>query len=169
MIAFLKRHSVFIFVTGICFFMDRLTKHLAVSFLKGRHSTPIVENFLDLTYVENRGAAFGLFSNIDSIFRIPFLTVVALLALLFIVYIYLKLSQEERLTRLSLSFVLGGALGNIYDRLLHGYVVDFIDAHYYRIFTWPTFNFADIVISIGAGLIVLSLIMEGVKQKSEDR
>jgi signal peptidase II len=164
MIAFLKKHSVFITITLFCFFIDRLTKHLAVLFLKGRRSVSIVDNFLDLTYVENKGAAFGLFSNIDSMFRIPFLTLVALLALIFIVYIYLKLSQEERMTRLSLSFVLGGAIGNIYDRFLHGYVVDFIDVHYYRLFTWPTFNFADIVISIGAGLIVLSLIIGGLKE-----
>jgi len=161
---FLKKHSVFIFVTGICFFMDRFTKHLAVSFLKGRHSVSIFENFFNLTYVENTGAAFGLFSNMDRVFRIPLLTLVALLALVFIIYIYLKLSQEERITRLSLSFVLGGAIGNICDRMLHGYVVDFIDVHYYRTFTWPAFNFADIVISIGAGLIVLSLIIGGTKE-----
>ncbi len=165
MIDLLKRHGIFISVTFVCFVMDRLTKHLAVSFLKGRRSVSLIENFLDLTYVENTGAAFGLFSNIDSMFRIPFLTIVAILALIFIVYIYLKLSREERMTCLSLSFVLGGALGNIWDRISQGYVVDFIDVHYYRIFTWPTFNFADIVISVGAGLIVLSLIIEGKKAK----
>lgn len=156
-------HSRFVVVSIICFIFDRLTKYLAVSYLKGRHSVSIIENFLDLSYVENRGAAFGLFANIENTMRIPLLTFIAICALLFIVYIYLKLSSEERLTKLSLSFIFGGALGNIYDRVLHGYVVDFIDLHYKRIFTWPTFNFADIVISIGAGLIVLSMIIGGVK------
>ncbi len=170
MIDLVKRHSLFISVTIICFAVDQFTKHLAVSFLKGRRSISIIENFLDLTYVENTGAAFGLFSGIDSMLRIPLLTIIALLSLIFIVYIYMKLSGEERMTRLSLSFVLGGAIGNIWDRISHGYVVDFIDVHYYRIFTWPTFNFADITISVGAGLIVLSLIIGDVRRgKTEDR
>lgn len=158
---FFKKHKVFIGIALISFILDRLTKGLAVNFLKGRKGVTIIENFLDLSYVENRGAAFGLFAGIDSAFRIPVLTIIAFIALGFIIYIYIKLNHEEKLTRLSLSLILGGALGNIYDRILHGYVVDFIDVHYYRIFTWPTFNFADIVISLGAGLIVLSLIPGG--------
>lgn len=167
MINFLKRHAIFIVISLFSFLIDRITKHLAVSLLKGRHSVTIIDNFLDLTYVENRGAAFGLFSNIDSMFRIPVLTLVAFFALIFIVYIYIKLSREEWISRYSLSLILGGAIGNIWDRLLHGYVVDFIDAHYYRNFTWPTFNFADITISIGAGLIILSMIAGGIKKDKE--
>lgn len=162
-----KKHLVFIIVTLVCFIGDRVTKHLAVAYLKGRSSVNIIENFLDLSYVENTGAAFGLFTGLDSALRVPLLTVIAIFALLFIIYIYVKVAQEDWLTRMSLSLVMGGALGNIWDRVKHGYVVDFIDVHYYRHFTWPTFNFADIVITIGAGLIILSLITGGTKKNEE--
>jgi signal peptidase II len=154
------KHYYYIVIAITCFLVDRITKYLAVSYLRGRRSVEIIKNFLDLSYAENTGAAFGLFANIDKVFRVPVLTLIALIALILIIYIYFKLSPEDRLTRLSLSFISGGAIGNIWDRILHGYVVDFIDVHYYRYFTWPTFNFADIVITLGAGLIVLGFILD---------
>ncbi|HEY4717210.1 MAG TPA: signal peptidase II [bacterium] len=145
-------------ILPVCFIIDRIAKSLAVLHLKNKSSIIIINNFLNLSYVENKGAAFGLLSTLDHKLRMPILSLIAFIALFFIIYLYMHLKTDERLMKISFSFILGGAAGNIWDRVMQGYVVDFIDVHYYRYFTWPAFNFADIVITAGAGLIIFGAL-----------
>jgi signal peptidase II len=107
---------------------------------------------LNIVYVENRGVSFGLLSE----FNIPFyLGILSLIISGYIVYLILK--TKNKLEIIGLSLILGGALGNGYDRLVNGYVVDFIDI-YFKKYHWPAFNFADLFITLGAILFFIQIL-----------
>lgn len=107
---------------------------------------------LNVVYVENRGVSFGLLSE----FNIPFyLGILSLIISGYIVYLILK--TKNKLEIIGLSLILGGALGNGYDRLVNGYVVDFIDI-YIKKYHWPAFNFADLFITLGAILFLIEIL-----------
>jgi signal peptidase II len=114
-------------------------------------------DYFHLRYVENPGAAWGLWSNLPDRFRQPFFLVVSVLALGFILFMYSRLAEAHRFLRTALALVTGGALGNFMDRLLRGYVIDFIDWHWRNApgMRWPTFNVADVAITVGVGLILV--------------
>ncbi|MEW5803870.1 MAG: signal peptidase II [bacterium] len=133
--------------------LDAVTKHLAQAFLSQIHSLTIIPNFFHLTYVENRGAAFGLLAETSARFRTPFFIIVSVLAILFIAVFYWRL-EGGCWTHLSLIFILAGALGNLIDRLRLGWVIDFLDFHWYQ-YHWPAFNVADMAICIGAGILLI--------------
>jgi signal peptidase II len=116
-----------------------------------------VEDYWHFRYVENPGAAWGLFGNLPESARRPFFHVVSLVALGFILYMYLKLEPGQHGVRWALALVTGGALGNFVDRLVRGYVIDFIDWHWRNQpgMHWPTFNVADAAICVGVGLLLL--------------
>jgi len=116
----------------------------------------VVENYWHFRYVENPGAAWGLWANLPERFRQPFFLGVSVLALGFISFMYSRLHESQRFLRTALSLVLGGAVGNFLDRLIRGYVIDFIDWHWRDTpgLRWPTFNMADVAISVGVALIL---------------
>jgi len=107
-----------------------------------------------MKYVENEGAAWGMFQNLSERVRSVFFTVISLAAVAFIVGYYRKLRREERYGQVALALLLSGAVGNFIDRLARGYVVDFIDWHAGS-FTWPTFNIADSCIVLGVAMLLL--------------
>lgn len=117
----------------------------------------LVDDYWHFRYVENPGAAWGLLGTLPASVRRPFFHVVSLSALAFILMMFLRLKPEERMERLALALVAGGALGNFVDRLLRGYVIDFIDWHWRNQpgLHWPTFNVADAAICAGVGLMLL--------------
>ncbi|QRK11824.1 signal peptidase II [Archangium violaceum] len=121
-----------------------------------------IENYWHFRYVENPGAAWGLFANLPESVRRPFFHLVSLVALGFIFFMYVRLTPEQRMTRWALALVTGGALGNFVDRLLRGYVIDFIDWHWRNQpgMRWPTFNVADAAICVGVGLLLLDSLFE---------
>jgi signal peptidase II len=121
------------------------------------HRLSIVPNWFDLTYTANPGAAFSLFASLPSWARTAFLCATATLAAA-IVLVLLTRGQNTRLTAWALALILGGALGNLVDRLRLGVVIDFIDVHYYS-YHYPIFNLADCAITIGVGLILLNTIL----------
>ncbi len=129
---------------------DIITKRVAVFSLKDISTVPIIQDILHLTYVENRGAAFGMLQNQRWIFMI--ITVIVIIA---IIYFKTKNKLTSKLLDLGLSFVLGGAVGNMIDRVILGYVVDFID---FQIINFPVFNVADIFVVIGAIILVIFYI-----------
>ena len=131
---------IFIIVTSVIF-LDQLTKFLALRFLQLNTPVPLIKNFLNLTLVHNRGAAFGFFQN-----QLLLFVLVSLFAIGLILY---NLKTNSIILKLSLSLILGGAIGNLVDRLRFGFVVDFLDLR-----IWPVFNIADSVITIAA--LVLS-------------
>lgn len=115
-------------------------------------------NFLGLHYVENRGAAWGFLSNYEGSWRRGFFITVGLIAVCFILFLVVRAEPERLLLITSLGFVIGGAFGNIIDRIRYGYVVDFIAWHPF--FAWPTFNIADSLICVGVGLLFIDGILD---------
>lgn len=151
-----KLLAVFFWVSGILV-LDQVSKALVVRTLEVHQSVPVIESFFHLTLVHNTGAAFGLLARAPAWFRQPFFllaTVVAVLALL----LFLRHTDEtKRLTVLSIAAIIGGALGNLIDRLRYGHVIDFLDFHW-RGYHWPAFNVADTCITLGViGIVLVSL------------
>lgn len=133
---------------------DQVSKALVVGSLGLGQSHPLVPGFLHFTLVRNTGMAFGLLSGADIPFKAALVTLLSVAAMGAVTYYALKSPQSERLTRIGLTFILGGAMGNIIDRARLGYVVDFVDV-FYQDTHWPAFNVADTCICIGVGLLLL--------------
>lgn len=112
---------------------------------------------LMIRYTENPGAAFGLFRSFPASARGPLFHLVSIGAVLLITAYFLRLSgaRQERWARIGLPLVLGGALGNWVDRLARGFVIDFIEAHWRDVYTWPSFNVADSAIVVGVAFLVI--------------
>jgi signal peptidase II len=119
----------------------------------------VLRNYLDFQYAENCGGAWGLLHGAREGLRKPFFLLVTIGAVIFILHLYRGLEQGQRAMRWALPLVLGGAIGNLADRTRLGYVVDFIHAHWRDKFHWPTFNVADIAITVGIGLMLLEYIL----------
>jgi signal peptidase II len=143
--------------------LDRLTKIIVDRSMPLHHSVPIIDGLFNLTYVRNTGAAFGIFAGSHEAFRLPFLIVVSLLALGFVVVMLKRLREEETGLITALAFIIAGALGNLVDRVLYGEVIDFLD-FYWSHYHWPAFNLADSCITIGVLITLYYLI----KAKGED-
>ena len=129
--------------------LDQLSKLWAIRVLKPGNRIPIIKDVLELTYVENRGAAFGILQN-----RQIFFLIISLIGLVGILLVLSKMPEDRRYLPLSLClvFVASGAVGNMIDRMFRHYVVDFI---YFKPIDFPVFNIADIYVTVSAGLMVL--------------
>ncbi len=134
---------------------DRLTKMAALEHLAQRPPIEVLP-FFDLVLVFNTGAAFGLLRDAGGWQNTAFIGF-ALLVSAFIVYALVRAHRSDLQVAVALALILGGALGNVIDRLLYGYVIDFIDLHY-RVWHWPAFNIADAAITVGAVLLVLDTL-----------
>ncbi len=120
---------------------------------------PIIRDYLDLQYAENCGGAWGLLHGASEAVRRPFFLLVTVGAIAFIVHLYRGLEKGHTATRWALPLVLGGAIGNLVDRVRLGYVVDFIHMHIKTRAHWPTYNVADIAITVGIGLMLLEYVI----------
>jgi len=118
----------------------------------------LVDGFFAFSYVRNPGAAWGFLSTADGSFRLPFFITVTLVAMVFMLYIFIRLEPGQWLLMLALSSILGGALGNFIDRVRFNYVIDFILVHVQMRWRWPTFNVADVAISVGVTLMLGEMI-----------
>jgi signal peptidase II len=145
----------FLSIAALVVVLDQLTKWAALKYLV-RHVEVAVVPFVNLTLAYNRGAAFSFLSDAGG-WQNAFFSVVAAIACAVIIYMLYRTRGRDPLVSLGLVFVLGGAVGNLVDRLLYGHVVDFIDV-YYRHWHWPTFNIADSAITIGAILLILDAL-----------
>ncbi len=129
---------------------DILTKLSAIKYLKTVDTYPLWEGVFHLTYVENRGAAFGMMQGARIFF------IVATLIIIGAIFIFARKSKSNsKCLKLSLSLITAGAVGNLIDRIFRGYVVDFFD---FCLIDYPVFNFADICVCIGAALLVIFVI-----------
>jgi signal peptidase II len=137
--------------------MDRLTKWLVATNISLHDSIAVVPGFFRLTHVQNSGAAFGLFAESSSEWKVAILVLFSILALAVVSSLLWKNSHSMTTTGVGLSLILGGAIGNLYDRLLAGHVVDFFD-FYLGSYHWPAFNIADSAIVIGALLLVAEIL-----------
>ncbi len=139
--------------------VDQLTKWLVVRYMELGESIPIIHNFLYLSSHRNRGAAWGILEGQMYFFYI--ITVGVVIGL--IIYLQ-KLPKDQPWMKLALSLMLGGAIGNFIDRLLHQEVIDFINTFIFT-YDFPIFNVADSALVIGVGIILVLTILEGKKEK----
>ena len=146
-----------IFVFIICVLFDLFTKFLIQNYLFLNQSIKI-NQFFDIVYVQNYGVSFGLFSR-----EIPHWVLVLIALLVVILILYLMIISNKNLEKNAYFLIIAGAIGNIIDRILNSYVVDFISLHY-EMFYWPAFNFSDIYITIGIIMLLVSFFI-----KSEDK
>jgi len=134
-----------------------------------KRSLTISEDFFRIRYAENPGAAWGLFRNLPEDVRGPLFHVVSIGAVILISYYFMKLSGSdpaEKWALWGLPLVLGGAIGNYVDRLARGFVVDYLEAHWYDKASWPVFNIADSAICVGVGMLVLDAFVRREKKDS---
>jgi signal peptidase II len=148
----------FVAVFALIIILDQVTKFIIqVVFNDNPYKViHVIKNFCLLRYVENKGAVWGIFSQSSSVIIPKVITVLSLAALIVVIYYFLKLESVCVFELTSLSFIIGGAVGNIIDRLYQGYVVDFLEL-YVKSYHWPTFNVADSFISIGVVLLIISI------------
>jgi signal peptidase II len=137
--------------------LDQATKLLVARQLELHEYVPLVDGLLSLSHVRNRGAAFGLLSDWDLPYQSALLSALSIAALGAIAVYFFRLPAAARLPRLALALVLGGAVGNLIDRVRLGYVVDFVHV-YWRQHQWPDFNVADSAITVGVTLLVLDIL-----------
>lgn len=142
----------FLWIAAVIFILDQGTKWLAIAYIGPRGVVNVLP-FFDLVLVHNTGAAFGFLSQAGGWQNLFFVAVAIVISVVILVMTY-RLGQKDRLLAVALMLVLGGALGNVVDRLRLGYVVDFLDV-YYGAWHWPAFNVADSAITIGALLLIL--------------
>lgn len=118
---------------------------------------PVWEDHWHFKYVENPGAAWGMFGSLDDSVRVPFFFVTTFVAVGALLLFLKRIPEDHRFLQIAIALVIGGAAGNFIDRIVRGYVIDFIDWHWKNQphLHWPTFNVADIAISIGVGMLIL--------------
>ena len=151
-----KYYIVYSLIIGLGIVLDQLTKWLSSTYLARVATVPIIKDVLHLTYVENRGAAFGMLADK----RWIFITVSAIAIVAICFYLYTG-RAESMIYGVSFSLIASGGIGNMIDRLALGYVVDFID---FRLIDFAVFNGADSFVCIGAGLLIFSLIKDIIKE-----
>jgi len=148
--------------------LDQLTKYLAVVRLKPIDTFPIIRDVLHFTYLENRGAAFGMLADNRWVFMIT--STVAIVAVIaFMMWKYPKFDMKQKTNILlftALSFIAGGGIGNMIDRVALGYVVDFVD---FRLINFAVFNVADIFVCFGCPMILLYVILDEAKAKKQKK
>jgi signal peptidase II len=137
--------------------LDRISKRLVASRISMHDSISVIPGFFRITHVENNGAAFGLFADSPSEWKIAMLVLFSLVALVIVIALLWKSSHSLTTTGVGLSLILGGAIGNLWDRLVNGKVVDFL-LFYIGQYQWPAFNVADSAIVVGAGLLVFEIL-----------
>lgn len=140
--------------------VDQLTKNTIVSRLHFGESIQVFQSYFNLTRVHNFGAAFGLLSSLPPGSRELFFLVVPIITLLIILFVFYRLREQQGSNVYALSMIMGGALGNLADRIRLGYVIDFFDFHWRSGWHFPAFNIADSAISLGVGLLLLSMLAE---------
>ena len=128
--------------------IDQLTKAYIVQTMQLHESIPIIPGYFSLTYIRNPGAAFGILASSHSAFRLIFFVTTSLFAIGLLAMIFFRLKSDDWWGHLTIASILGGAIGNLIDRLRFGEVVDFLD-FYINGYHWPAFNVADSAISLG--------------------
>jgi signal peptidase II len=148
----------FYFVALLILIVDHVTKWMARATLESHQPIELISGYLRLSYVHNSGVAFGLFDKVDSPWKPYILAAMAVLAVILILLYRAHMPADRTLLQLALAVTMGGILGNFLDRVIRGYVVDFIEFHIHEVFYWPTFNVADSAITIGIALLLIDTV-----------
>lgn len=158
----MKFSFLFVFSDWLLFIfvivLDQWTKYLAYTMLELGKSVEILRGRLNLTLVNNPGAAFGLFADLPPFYRRTCLLIVSLLAIWVVIRFLLNEAKEDKFSKYALILILSGAIGNMIDRFRLDYVVDFIDVIYWDGRSWPAFNVADSAISLGVMILMFRVV-----------
>lgn len=160
----MNRYRLLAIVNAVILILDQATKLYVDARFELYESVPVIKGWFHLTYIRNKGAAFGIFA--DSAVRIPFFIGVTIIALLVIVWYLRRLRADQQLATFALALVFAGALGNLIDRIRLGEVIDFLDVFWGR-HHWPAFNVADSAICIGVALLIWEMWQEERRIKRE--
>lgn len=152
-----KQHILFFLTIFMVVAMDQFTKHLVLQGIALHESVPLINGFFNLTHVTNTGAAFGFLAGHEAWRHLFFLGIGSVSVLAMLIF-YFKAGPHSFAVTLGLALVSGGAIGNIWDRVQLGFVLDFLD-FYLGNYHWPAFNVADSAITVGGGLMAWSLLM----------
>lgn len=139
------------------FALDRITKRLVETSLSAEDTLKVIPGFFDIVYSRNRGVAFGIFNDSAFQWRTLLLVIASLAAVVVVSWILRRPAGIDRCTFWGLTLVLGGALGNVYDRIVSGQVTDFL-LFYIGDYQWPAFNLADSAIVVGSGLLLIDMV-----------
>lgn len=143
--------EIIIIILGLI--LDRITKLWAVRYFKTHDDIIVIKDYFNITYLTNKGAAWGSFQN-----KLLFLSVITSAVVIFMIYYLIKNNKNSRFLNLSLALIISGALGNLFDRIYYKYVVDFILFHFRNIYYYPVFNVADMFVVIGTILLVIYVL-----------
>ncbi|MFN7952319.1 MAG: signal peptidase II [bacterium] len=152
-----RKWIVLLCVSALSAALDQWTKMLVHSRIPLARHVPVVQGFFDLVHVRNRGGAFGLFAGMDASLRGPVFLVLSIAAIALVVGMIRKAPDDRWGLVTALSLVLGGAIGNLIDRIRLGEVIDFLDFYRGR-YHWPAFNVADVAIVVGVGILMIDLV-----------
>jgi signal peptidase II len=150
--------SFYLIALGIIL-LDRATKLVIIQTFRLGQGIPVIPGFFDIVFILNPGAAFGFLATLSDQVRNPFFILISILAVVLIVFYHTRYLRSHRLVSFALGLVLGGAVGNLIDRLYYGMVVDFLDVHAGP-YHWPAFNVADSAISVGVSLMILDMLLD---------
>jgi signal peptidase II len=151
----IKYYLVVLLVLAI----DTITKLIVRGSLGNGRIVEIIPGYLRFSYVSNSGVAFGLFDGLQSFWKPYILAGMAVAALAVIIVYSARMPRDRILLQLALAITMGGILGNFIDRIIRGYVIDFIEFHIHESFYWPNFNAADSAITIGIALLLLDTLI----------
>jgi signal peptidase II len=149
--------AIYLLIVVLVVLLDRWTKHLVAERIALYSHIQIIPGFFRLTHTENTGAAFSLFADSTVPWKTGLLIAFSVIALIVVVVLLWKNHHAHLVTGVGLSLIMGGALGNLWDRLARGRVVDFLLV-YVKQYQWPVFNLADSAIVVGAGLLILEIL-----------
>lgn len=147
-------HLAYLFIVCGLVFIDQYSKSIIIAYVDLNESIPVINNFFDITYVQNYGAGFSIMQNATTTFYI-----ITPICLIIFGYLLYKTKKDEYLAKISLLLMIGGTIGNFIDRIVRIYVVDFLD---FIFFGWdfPVFNFADMCLTVGVILYIIVVLTE---------
>lgn len=153
---------MYILTTLLLVVLDQVTKAYAIANFKGQEMVELIDNWLYLTYLENKGAAFGMLSDKPWLF-----TIIASLFVIAILFIIFKNRNNfDRFYKFTLAIIVAGALGNLIDRFRYGFVVDFIFSPLGGLYDFPVFNFADMYLSVAAFVLAIYIFIKEDKDET---
>jgi signal peptidase II len=153
-----KNYLLFIGVALIIFFLDQSSKWIAVNQIEAHQIFSVIPGFFNLVLVKNRGMAFGIFSQARSGFYYFFLLATTIGVTGVILFFFFWIKEAQIWLTIGLSLILGGAVGNLVDRIRLGYVIDFLD-FFVKDYHWPAFNVADSAVTIGTLWLLFNIIL----------
>ena len=155
-----KKYLTVTLVSSLVIGLDQLAKYFVCKLLPLHSRIGVFSDFLNIVHIRNPGIAFGLLKRFGSQFKVLSLILVSAVVLFLLFFLITQIKKEHRLQTFSLSLILGGAIGNLIDRIRFGEVIDFIDVHWCSLYHWPAFNVADSAITVGIIIMVICELLQ---------